>query len=68
MQVFWIRFGACQVNNYFYIIWTCISAYLYYVSVIICLFLAQKYLYKNMYILNRFDTSCGTSIIPFHAI
>ena len=35
---------------------------------IICLFLAQKYLYKNMNTLNRFDTSCGKSIIPFHAI
>ena len=31
-------------------------------------FLAQKYLCKNMYILNRFETNCGTSIIPFLAI
>ena len=30
--------------------------------------LAQKYLYKNMCILNRFETNCEKSMIPFHAI
>ncbi len=31
------------------------------------LFLAQKYLFKNMCILNRFEANCGKSVIPFHA-
>ena len=34
------------------------------------LFLVQKYLCKNMYILNLLETNCGRSmmLIPFHAI
>ena len=28
----------------------------------------QKYLHKNMYILNRFETNCRNSMIPFNAI
>ncbi len=57
----------CQINIYSYIdFYLCSIRYILYLY--LCLFLAQKYLYKNMYILNRFETNCGKSMIPFHAI
>ena len=34
----------------------------------LCLFPAQKYLYNNMNILNRFETNCAKSMQTFHAI
>ena len=42
--------------------------YYIYICIYFCFLPRNIYIYKNMYVLNRFETNCGKSMIPFHAL